>query len=246
MKSLKTIITQHQHKRSLIKEQKEALDKFSKIELLMLCDRFMDETEVHRSVDDILGIEEMSRIFASQYIQSFHLDVNRQKVLSIEEILSFEEVVILNASSFTQEVAEAVEQLEDTSSIAKELSDSISENSQSDEAPPFELEKQDEVAKRDFETLILQLFSNHGFILKDFKSEMNDEKAHYEFNLLVTTPDEEKALWSAIKVLKETHSQDIEVVHKAKKSDKTKRKINVEFTFAESQLTVMKRNEVVI
>lgn len=246
MKSLKTIITQHQHKRSLIKEQKEALDKFSKIELLMLCDRFMDETEVHRSVDDILGIEEMSRIFASQYIQSFHLDVNRQKVVSIEEILSFEEVVILNASSFTQEVAEAVEQLEDTSSIAIELSDSISENSQSDEVPPFELEKQDEVAKRDFETLILQLFSNHGFILKDFKSEVNDGKAHYEFNLLVITPDEEKALRSAIKVLKETHSQDIEVVHKAKKSDKAKRKINVVFTFAESQLTVMKRNEVVI
>lgn len=232
MKSLKTIITHHQHKKSLMREQKEALDKFSKIELLMLCDRFMDETEVNRSVDDILEIAEMSRIFASQYIQSFNLKADRPKVLLIEEVLSFEDVVILNPSSFIQEAA--------TEAIQTEV------QVQDDEVPPFEFEKQDEVATKDFETLILQLFSNHGFILKDFKGETNEGRAFFEFNLSVTTTDEEKALWSAIKVLKETSSQDVEVVHKAKKSDKTKRKINVEFTFADLQLTVMKRNEVVL
>ena len=232
MKSLKTIITHHQHKRSLMREQKEALDKFSKIELLMLCDRFMDETEINRSVDDILEIEEMSRIFASQYIQSFNLKADRPKVLLIEEVLSFEEVVILNPSSFIQKAAAEVIQIE--------------VQAKDDEVPPVEFEKQDEVASKDFETLILQLFSNHGFILKDFKGETNEERASFEFNLSVTTPDEEKALWSAIKVLKEISSQDVEVVHKAKKSDKTKRKINVKFNFADLQLTVMKRNEVVL
>lgn len=246
MKSLKTIITHHQHKRSLIKEQREALDKFSKIELLMLCDRFMDETEVHRSVDDILEIGEMSRIFASQYIQSFNLSANRPKVLLIEEVLSFEEVVVLNASSFIQEVvAETAVSGPETVIDSSELNQ-VEVPTQDDEVPPFEFEKEDEVASRDFETLILQLFSNHGFILKDFKSETNEEKAFYEFNLSVVTADEEKALWSAIKVLKETSFQDIEVVHKAKKSDKSKRKINVKFTLEDLQLTVMKRNEVVL
>lgn len=43
-------------------EQKEALDKFSKIELLMLCDRLMDEAEIHRSANDIPELLEMSHI----------------------------------------------------------------------------------------------------------------------------------------------------------------------------------------
>lgn len=243
MKILKELIQKQNQKKTLAQEQKAILDKFSKIELLMLCDRLIDETDQDKSVEDILGLTFTAE---SQIQNLFNLEITAEEetvtLISEMEAEEIRKLIMEAVDEIPQHVIEAVEELSHTIPELEEETPPIFAADTEKDSEEIEA-TEDAVATPDIESLILQQFSNQGFVLSEIINGTDNDKLWFEFNLKLSSLDEEKSLWAAIRILKETSDMNLEVVHKAKKGDKLKRKIRVELPLENQNTTDRKRED---
>lgn len=227
MKIFKELLLKQKHKKTLVQEQREILDKFSKVELLMLCDRFIDESNCDKAVEDVIE---------SYPIQPEAVELEAQQALLVEtteeqppslEAIEAEE---LRVETCEEEVIKAVE------AVTFEASESSAKDTE-------EVAK-DSVDTSDIEAIILQPFSSQGFVLSDMATGLKENKVvWFEFKLKLGSLREEGSLWSAIRILKEYSIEGLEVIHKVSKKDKTKRMMRVELPLESRSMIERKREE---